>query len=110
MSTFVTPKEQQYSNVTSPVEGSALITNGAGKLSLILVQNIDFLVKSQIQDSGGELEFRLTSSATNLKTPLPLSAGQRTYISQGIRETIQETIIATRNAEVVQTTVNQKLV
>ena len=28
MSTFVTPKEQQYSNVTSPVEGSALVTNG----------------------------------------------------------------------------------
>ena len=32
MSAFVTPKEQQYSNVTSPVEGSALITNGAGKV------------------------------------------------------------------------------
>ena len=52
MSAFVTPKEQQYSNVTSPVEGSALITNGVVKLSLILeYQSIDFLVKSQIQDS-----------------------------------------------------------
>ena len=71
-------------------------------------QSIDFLVKSQIQDlRSGELEFRLTSSSTNLKTPLPLSAGQRTYISQGILETVQETIIATRNAEVVQTTVNE---
>ena len=109
MSTFVTPKEQQYSNVTSPVEGSALITNGAGKVEF------DFRIpeyrfsgqESNPRFRSGELEFRLTSSATNLKTPLPLSAGQRTYISQGIRETIQETIIATRNAEVVQTTVNQ---
>ena len=32
MSTFITPKEQQYSNVTTPVEGSALITDGAGKV------------------------------------------------------------------------------
>ena len=32
MSAFVTPKEQQYSNVSSPVEGSPLITNGAGKV------------------------------------------------------------------------------
>ena len=109
MSAFVTPKEQQYSNVTSPVEGSPLITNGAGKVEF------DFRIpeyrfsgqESQPRFKSGELEFRLTSSSTNLKVPLPLSAGQRTYISQGIRETVQETIIATRNAEVVQTNVNE---
>ena len=84
MSTFVTPKEQQYSNVTSPVEGSALITNGAGKVEFDFLeyQNIDFKVKKHNLDlRSGELEFRLTSSSTNLKTPLPLSAGQTTYIS-----------------------------
>ena len=32
MSAFVTPTEQQYSNVSSPVQGSALVTNGAGKV------------------------------------------------------------------------------
>ena len=109
MSAFVTPKEQQYSNVTSPVEGSALITNGAGKVEF------DFRIpeyrfqgqESQPRFKNGELEFRLTSSSTNLKIPAPLSAGQRTYISSGILETTQETIIATRNAEVVQTTVNE---
>ena len=101
MSAFVTPKEQQYSNVTSPVEGSALITNGAGKVEF------DFRIpeyrfqgqETQPRFKSGELEFRLTSSSTNLKTPLPLSAGQTTYISSGILETLQETIIATRNAE-----------
>ena len=109
MSTFVTPKEQQYSNVTSPVEGSPLITNGAGKVEF------DFRIpeyrfqgqETQPRFKSGELEFRLTSSSTNLKTPLPLSAGQTTYISSGILETLQETIIATRNARVVQETVNE---
>ena len=109
MSTFVTPKEQQYSNVTSPVEGSALVTNGAGKVEF------DFRIpeyrfqgqETQPRFKSGELEFRLTSSSTNLKTPLPLSAGQTTYISSGILETLQETIIATRNARVVQETVNE---
>ena len=47
------------------------------------------------------------SGPTNPKTPLPVTAGQTTYISSGIREVLQETIIATRNAEVVQTTVNE---
>ena len=49
----------------------------------------------------------MTSSSTNLKTPLPLSAGQTTYISSGILETLQETIVATRNARVVQESVNE---
>ena len=67
MSTFVTPKEQQYSNVTSPVEGSALITNGAGKVEF------DFRIpeyrfsgqESNPRFKSGELEFRLTSSSVN---------------------------------------------
>ena len=109
MSTFVTPKEQQYSNVTTPVEGSALVTNGAGKVEF------DFRIpeyrfqgqETQPRFRSGELEFRLTSSSTNLKTPLPLSAGQTTYISSGILETLQETIVATRNARVVQESVNE---
>ena len=75
MSAFVTPKEQQYSNIASPVEGSALVTNGAGKVEF------DFRIpeyrfqgqESQPRFKSGDLEFRLTSSSTNLKNPLPLS-------------------------------------
>ena len=63
--------------------------------------------ESQPRFKSGELEFRLSSSATNLKIPRPLSAAQTSYISSGIRETTQETIISTRNAEIVQVNVNQ---
>ena len=43
-----------------------------------------------------------------IKTPLPLSAGQTTYISSGILETLQETIIATRNAESCSNKISQQ--
>ena len=109
MSAFVTPTEQQYSNVSSPVQGSALVTNGAGKVVFNFeIPEYRFSgLESRPRFKSGELEFRLTSSPTNLKTPLPLTAGQTTYISSGIREVLQETIIATRNAEIVQQTVNE---
>ncbi len=109
MSTFVTPSAEEFSNVTSPVEGSPLITNGSGKASFSFrIPEYRFQgQESQPSFKSGELEFRLSSSSTNLKIPSPLSAGQTTYISSGIRETVQETIIATRNAEVVQMSVNQ---
>ena len=51
----------------------------------------------------GEVEFRLTSSSTNNKSVLPLTAGQKTYKAIGILETEQETITSTKNAEVVRT-------
>ena len=109
MSTYVTPSSQDYSNITSPVEGSALITNGAGKVEFSFrIPEYRFQgQESQPVFRSGELEFRLTSSSTNNKATLPLSAGQTTYISSGVIETRQETIRATRNAEVVQETVNE---
>ena len=39
---------------------------------------------------------------------LPLSTGQQTYQVVGILETEQETIIATRNGEIVRKTVNDQ--
>ena len=107
MSAFCTPKEQQYSDVTSPVEGSALVTNGAGRIEF------DFRIpeyrfqgqESQPKFRTGEVEFRLTSAQNNVKNPLPLSAGQTTYIAQGVLETVQDTIVSTRNGEVVQKSV-----
>ena len=109
MSAFISPKEQQYSNLASPVEGSPLITNGAGKVEF------DFRIpeyrfsgqESQPRFKTGETEFRLTSSSTNTKDPLPLTAGQTTYISSGVLETQQQTIRATRNAEVIQNSVSE---
>ena len=49
----------------------------------------------------------MTTSPTNSKASIPASAGNAIYRAQGTLETLQETIIATRNAEIVQTNVNQ---
>ncbi len=109
MSTYVTPSAEQYSNTSSPVEGSPLISNGAGKVEFTFrIPEYRFSgQESQPKFKTGELEFRLTSSSTNSKATLPLSAGQTTYISKGVLETKQDTIVATRNAKVVQATVNE---
>ena len=54
----------------------------------------------------GELEFTITSSSENKISPLPRT-GTVVYLSKGILETEQETIIATRNATVVQRSVTE---
>ena len=53
----------------------------------------------------GERVFRLTSSATNTTSPEPETFAQAKYSATGILTTVQETIIATRNADVVRTSV-----
>ena len=53
----------------------------------------------------GERVFRLTSSSTNSTNPEPETFSQSTYSATGILNTVQETIIATRNADVVRTSV-----
>ena len=53
----------------------------------------------------GERVFRLTSSSTNSTNPEPESFAQATYSATGILTTVQETVIATRNADVVRTSV-----
>ena len=55
----------------------------------------------------GELEFTITSSSENKTSPLLRTAGTVVYLSKGILETEQETIIATRNATVVQRSVTE---
>ena len=105
MSNFVTPSSTEFSNVDAPVEGSPLITNGAGNVEFTFrIPEHRFAGQESVPKfRTGEVEFRLTSSSTNNKSVLPLSAGQKTYKAIGILETEQETIIATRNAEVVET-------
>ena len=74
------------------------------KLTLHLeYQSIDFVDKHLFQNLElVKLEFRLTSSSTNLNQNYLLT-GQTTYqLQANILETEQETIIATRNATVVQ--------
>ena len=91
------------------MEGSDLVTNGAGKVSFTFrIPEYRFAGQESVPKfRTGEVEFRLTSSSTNDRSTLPLTAGQEVYEAKGVLETEQETIVATRNARVVQQTVNQ---
>ncbi len=108
VSLHVTPKEGQYSDgsVNVPVVGSALVTNGAGKVEGTF-SIPDPRVKGNLRFQTGEVSFRLTSSQTNDRAVQPITAGEAIYYAQGILNTEQETIIATRNAEVVRRSTNE---
>ena len=105
MSNFITPASSEFSNVDSPIEGDPLITNGAGNVECAFrIPENNFAGQEGVPKfKTGEVEFRLTSSSTNNKSVLPLTAGQTTYKSVGILETEQETITSTKNAEVIET-------
>ena len=108
VSLHVKPKEAQYSDgtVNVPVVGSPLVTNGAGKVEGTFTIP-DPKVAGNLQFQTGEVSFRLTSSQTNDRSVQPITAGEAIYYAQGILNTEQETIIATRNAEVVRRSVNE---
>ena len=117
----VTPSSSSFSDATTPVAGSQLITDASGSIEgTFLIP--DPKVTGNLQFQTGELEFRITSSALNLTgsaasadtnstadalTDQLTTAGSTIYFAKGILETEQETIIATRNARVVTTQVNQ---
>ena len=67
MSNFVTPSSTEFSSDASPVEGSPLITNGAGTTKFTFrIPEYRFAGQSSVPKfRTGELEFRLTSSPTN---------------------------------------------
>ena len=102
-------------DVSAFVTPTILTTSAAGKIEGTF--NIpDYKFKGQgavPKFPTGEIEFRLTSSSINARAGVagqssgPSTAGQTTYQAQGILETEQETIIATRNGIVVQTNMSQ---
>ena len=115
VSSFVTPASSTYTTDTTIVAGSPLITNAAGKIEgTFNIPDYKFRGQRNIpRFRTGEVEFRLTSSSINARAGVAnqksdaSTAGQTTYQAQGILETEQETIIATRNAIVVQTNMSQ---
>ena len=110
ISSLITPSSSTYSNVDSPVEGSALVTDGAGKVECTFrIPEYRFSgQESQPKFKTGDVEFRLTSDSNNKASGIPLSAGHTIYRAKGILEVKEETILATRNGEIVQTNVNDK--
>ena len=121
VSSYVTPASTTYTSDTTVVAGSPLISTPAGKIEGTF--NIpDPKIEGTPQFTTGEIQFRLTSSSKNLTgtdasvdtnstadatTDTLSTAGDAIYTSRGILETEQETIIATRNARIAQTSINQ---
>jgi len=109
MAPYVTPKNTTYTSDDTVAEAVQLVSDGKGDVEgTMRIPEYRFAGQQAVPKfKTGEVEFRITSSSTNLRTPLPKTAGQTTYVAKGILETEQETIVATRNARVVQTGVSE---
>ena len=77
--------------------GTPLITDATGEIKGVFAIP-DPKIDGNPKFRTGEVEFRLTSSPTNVTSKMPETEGQTIYNAVGILETEQETIIATRNA------------
>ena len=94
-------------DVSGVVQAAApIITSAAGKVRGIFALP-DPKVEGNPVFRTGEVPFRLTSSTTDVRTKDPETAGDAVYYAVGILETEQETIIATRNATLQSSSVNQ---
>ena len=100
------PLEGFSTNDASLIQGDSLITNPAGRIKGVFTIP-DPKVEGNPRFATGEISFRLTSSDTNIVSVDPQTAGEATYHAAGILETEQETIIATRNAELRRTSVTE---
>jgi hypothetical protein len=115
VSAFVTPSSSTYTTDSTIVAGSPIITTSSGRVEgTFSIPDFKFKGQTNIPKfRTGEIEFRLTSSSINKRagvggeTSNATTAGQTIYQAQGILETEQETIISTRNARVVQTSMSQ---
>ena len=87
-------------------EGDNLVTSAAGKIEGVF-RIPDPNRTGNPRFRTGERVFRLTSSATNQTSPEPETFAQAIYSATGILNTVQETIIATRNARVEVRNVSQ---
>ena len=106
VSAFTKPEEGFSTSDASIIFGDALITSASGRIKGQF-QIPDPKVQGNPQFKTGEISFRLTSSPTNITSKDPVTAGEAIYYATGILETEQETIIATRNAEIKRTNVNE---
>ena len=98
------------SSLVTPTGGSLggnLVTSANGAVSGVFqIPNPN--TRGNLRFRTGERVFRLTTSATNETNPEPESFAQATYSATGILNTLQETIIATRNADVIRTSVRDQ--
>ena len=108
VSSNVTPSSTDYTTDATPAAGSPLITTAIGKIVGTFTIP-DPTVVGNVTFPTGNIEFKLTSSSWNGVTASANEAGTSgttIYSATGLLETQQETIIATRNAEISQTAVS----
>jgi hypothetical protein len=97
-----------YSDQTAtiPVVGSAMVTDAVGDVKgTFTIPDPKNLDNPRYQT--GEIVFRLTSSINNTLKTQAATAGEAVYTASGTTNKVQETIYATRNADVVRGSLNQ---
>ena len=103
---FDEPQEWPIGTVVSMEEyGASLITNNLGTLNGVFkIPNTD-----SKRFRVGRKTFRLTDSSDNNMTPgFATTAGETTFEARGRLQTVQETILAVRNAEVTRDTTSEE--
>jgi len=105
-SSFTRPSAGFSTNDASLVNGDAIITSPSGRVKGTF-SIPDPKISGNPQFRTGQVSFRLTSSPTNIVSTDPVTAGETNYSAVGILQTEQETIIATRNAELRRISVSQ---
>ena len=103
-----------FSDVITPVAGSTLITDGVGNCEgSFRIPNPR--IAGNLQFKTGDLEFVLTSNVNNAQVGDGINEivaretyAEAMYSAKGILDTQQETIIATRNAIVRTTALNEQ--
>ena len=78
VSSFITPSSTSYTSDTTVAEGSPLITDVQGKVEFSFrIPEYRFAGQQNVPKfKTGEVDFRLTSSETNVKSPAPSTVGQ----------------------------------
>ena len=108
VSNNVTPSSG-FSSASTIVAGSPLITNATGQIGGTFVIP-DPKVAGNPRFPTGDIEFKLTSSSVNgivTANRAVGTSGAAIYHANGFLETIQETIISTRNADITRKSLNQ---
>tara|TARA_Y100001963_G_C6789773_1_gene454853 strand:- start:2644 stop:5799 length:3156 start_codon:yes stop_codon:yes gene_type:complete len=99
VSAHTTPLSATYTS-GSVAAGQPLVTTTSGRLEGTFTIP-DPKVSGNQKFETGEVQFRLTSASDNSVSPEPETTASTIYFAKGILETHQETVIATRNAELV---------
>ena len=105
---YITPSAG-FSSDSTIVAGSPLITSSSGAIAgTFAIPDHRFPgQENNPRFRTGETAFRLSSSETNVLKPAPKTQGNAIYYAQGILNTNQDTIVATRNGILVQDNVEE---